>query len=123
MSKRLRQAAYKVEEPGLPQLGTEQLGMEELQENQGGHRLRARETRNDQLDGISRKLKFSKVLPFNKLHKSDHQTEIGYFSEEDDLNTKGSRIGEDQDESQSKGEARMSHVVILVKSADDAAMN
>ena len=129
MSKRLRQAAYLVEEPGLPQLGSQQFGMEELAGNQGGHRLEARKTRNDQLGGKSR------VLPFDELHQDNHQTEIENFSstnlqksqvnmsEKDDRNTKDSSIGEDHDESQSKGVAVPSHVVIMVKPADDAVMN
>ena len=69
------------------------------------------------------------------MHKGSHQTEIGKFSstslqhqqvnleKEDDLNTKGLRIGEDQDENQSKGEDILSHAVIMIKSADDAVIN
>ena len=135
MSKRLRQAAYTVEEPGLPQIGTEQFGMEELGENQGGHRLEDRETRNDQLDGKGRKQKFSRVLPFNKLHQGDHQTEVGNcsftnlqncqvnLSGQEDRNSKSSMIKEYMDESQPKGETLPSHAVIMVKPADDAVIN
>ena len=129
--RRSRQAVYLVEEAG--QLGRIKLGMEELAEEQGGQRREVREAINN--DGKSVNVKISIILPFDELHRGDHETEGGNCSstnlqnppanlpEQEDRNTIGSMIEKDQDESHSEDGHVTSHAVIMVKPADDAVMN
>ena len=125
-------AVYLVEEAGWPQLGRVNLGMEELAEEQGGQRMEVRQAINNERDGKIVNVKFSIVLPFDELHRGDHETEGGNCSstnlqnppanlpEQEDRNT---MVEKDQDESQSADGHVTSHAVIMVKAADDAVMN